>query len=272
MRRPKLARLLALLVALPAAASELTLVQLQGSWRVADSASGVSAGAVKIRDLTVTAAGPADQRAPFLSVSGNGSSKIEILPESRLLILNGSAAGGLETGVLCKVDVTAGGLLLRSGSSVWSLMPLPDADVKAGNETRTASGPRPVIANQPGTRPTISNQLGSANLVPVAIDPKWSKFGTYLQRQMDSVQVQWERSLIESRSNPPSGSTVAVRFVLDSDGKIARIVSVDNQSNEQAGRICVIAITDRAPYGPWTDDMKAVLGAQQELTFRFFYQ
>jgi hypothetical protein len=30
--------------------------------------------------------------------------------------------------------------------------------------------------------------------------------------------------------------------------------------------------TDRAPYGPWTDDMKAVLGSQQEMTFTFYYQ
>jgi len=32
------------------------------------------------------------------------------------------------------------------------------------------------------------------------------------------------------------------------------------------------AITDRAPYGTWTDDMKAVLGEQQEMTFTFYYQ
>jgi hypothetical protein len=32
------------------------------------------------------------------------------------------------------------------------------------------------------------------------------------------------------------------------------------------------AITKPAPYGPWTDDMKAVLGEQQEMTFTFYYQ
>ena len=38
------------------------------------------------------------------------------------------------------------------------------------------------------------------------------------------------------------------------------------------GCACVSAITDRAPYGPWTDDMKAMLGSQQEMTFTFYYQ
>ena len=33
-----------------------------------------------------------------------------------------------------------------------------------------------------------------------------------------------------------------------------------------------LAITDRAPYGPWTDDMIAMLGKQQEMTFTFYYQ
>jgi hypothetical protein len=39
-----------------------------------------------------------------------------------------------------------------------------------------------------------------------------------------------------------------------------------------AERACMSAITDRAPYGEWTDDMKAVLGEQQEMTFTFYYQ
>jgi len=37
-------------------------------------------------------------------------------------------------------------------------------------------------------------------------------------------------------------------------------------------RACVSAITTRAPYGDWTDDMIAVLGSEQEMTFSFYYQ
>lgn len=134
--------------------------------------------------------------------------------------------------------------------------------------------PRPMVTKQQNVRPAIfaENKFGSANIGPIAIDARWSNYGEYLRRLIDTVQVQWERLLIESRIYPPSGSTVEVKFVLDSEGKIARIVNVDNQSSEQAGHACVSAITDRAPYGPWTDDMKAVLGDQQEMTFRFYYQ
>jgi hypothetical protein len=65
---------------------------------------------------------------------------------------------------------------------------------------------------------------------------------------------------------------VVVKFILNSEGKIARIVNVDNHSTDSGAGACVSGITDRAPYGPWTDDMKASLGEEQELTFAFHYQ
>ena len=131
-----------------------------------------------------------------------------------------------------------------------------------------------MVVKQINVRPAIFTQqiAGTSNIGPIAIDARWSNYGAYLQRLIDSVQTQWERLLIESRISPPSGTTVEVKFVLNSEGKIARIVNVENQSTEQAGHACMSAITDRAPYGLWTDDMKAVFGDQQEMTFKFFYQ
>ena len=104
------------------------------------------------------------------------------------------------------------------------------------------------------------------------IDAKWSNYGAYLQRLVDTVQIQWERILIESKVYPPPGSTVSVKFILNSEGKVTKIVNVENKSSDQGSRACVSGITDRAPYGPWTDDMKAMLGEQQEMTFTFYYQ
>jgi hypothetical protein len=47
---------------------------------------------------------------------------------------------------------------------------------------------------------------------------------------------------------------------------------VEGTAGNQAEKACAAAITARAPYGPWTDDMIAVLGEEQELTFVFYYQ
>lgn len=134
--------------------------------------------------------------------------------------------------------------------------------------------PRPQVVKQQQVRPAIlaENKFGTSNIGPVAIDARWSNYGAYLQRMIDTVQIQWERLIISMPAMPAGGSTVTVKFVMNDEGKIARIVNVDTNSNETASRACVSAITDRSPYGPWTDDMKAVLGNEQEMTFTFYYQ
>lgn len=134
--------------------------------------------------------------------------------------------------------------------------------------------PRPQITKQPQVRPAVlaDNKFGTSNIGNIAYDAKWNNYGAYLQRLIDTVQIQWERILIERRTYPPSGSTVAVKFILDSEGRIAKIVDVNNQSTDSAAAACVSGITERAPYGPWTSDMRAMLGEQQEMTFTFYYQ
>ncbi len=107
---------------------------------------------------------------------------------------------------------------------------------------------------------------------PSSIDAKWSNYGVYLQRMIETVQIQWDRILLSSTLYPPSGTTVTVKFRMDSDGKITAIVDVKNTSNEQGKEACISAITARSPYGKWSDDMIAVLGDSQEMTFTFYYQ
>jgi hypothetical protein len=89
---------------------------------------------------------------------------------------------------------------------------------------------------------------------------------------IDTVQIQWERLILQQTAMPARGSTVTVKFIMNDEGRIIRIVNLDSTASETGSRACVSAITDRAPYGPWSEDMKAVLGTQQEMTFTFYYQ
>jgi hypothetical protein len=134
--------------------------------------------------------------------------------------------------------------------------------------------PRPQVVKQQQVRPAIfqENKFGTSNIGLAAWDAKWSNYGQYLQKLIDTVQIQWERVLIESRVYPTWGTNVKVVFKLDSKGAVSRIVSVEGTAGNQAEKACAAAITARAPYGPWTDDMIAVLGEEQELTFVFYYQ
>ena len=134
--------------------------------------------------------------------------------------------------------------------------------------------PRPQMVKTQNVRPAIlaQHEFGTKNIGPVAYDAKWSAYGEYLRRMIDSVQIQWERILVQGTVVPPSGTFVVVKFILNAEGKVSAIAKVDNHSTEQGASAAVSAITDRAPYGVWTDDMRAVLGEQQELTFSFHYQ
>jgi hypothetical protein len=132
---------------------------------------------------------------------------------------------------------------------------------------------RPVL-EQTHTRPAVfeENNFGTSNIGPVAYSAKWSSYGAYLHKMMEAIQIQWDRILIDSRTEPPAGSYVTVKFTMDSKGRITEILDVESTSSEQGKQSCITAITMTAPYGDWTDDMIAVLGNSQELTFRFYYE
>ena len=132
---------------------------------------------------------------------------------------------------------------------------------------------RPVI-QQMQVRPAIfkDNQFGTSNIGAVGYDAKWSSYGAYLHKMLEAIQVQWDRILIESATNPPPGSTVTVKFTLDSKGRVTEIIDVQNSSSEQGKASCLSAVTLTAPYGDWTDDMIAVLGNSQDITIQFYYQ
>jgi hypothetical protein len=132
---------------------------------------------------------------------------------------------------------------------------------------------RPVL-NHTQTRPAIfeDNQFGTSNIGPVAFSAKWSAYGAYLHKMIEAIQIQWDRILIDSHTEPPSGTTVTIKFTMDLHGKITEIIDVQNDSSEQGKQSCLTAITMTAPYGDWTEDMIAVLGNSQDLTFTFYYE
>lgn len=134
--------------------------------------------------------------------------------------------------------------------------------------------PRPRPSLQKRARPAIftQNNVGTSNIGPIGLDARWSSYGQYLQELIETVQSQWDRILIQSKVYPKSGSKVIVSFILNDQGDITRILGVEGTGNDLAKQSCVSAITDRAPYGEWTEDMKSVLGEQQQMTFTFYYQ
>ncbi|HVU34140.1 MAG TPA: hypothetical protein VHE61_11945 [Opitutaceae bacterium] len=135
--------------------------------------------------------------------------------------------------------------------------------------------PRPMIVRQQQVRPAIfaENKIGTENVGVIAINAKFNNYGAYLQRLVEAIQLEWDKIVDSSETYPPVGSYVVVHFFINSEGKIARFGNVENHSSDVGMQYCTSAITNRQPYGEWTDDMKASLNPDgEELIFTFYYQ
>jgi hypothetical protein len=134
--------------------------------------------------------------------------------------------------------------------------------------------PQPrVQLTQQRVRPAIfaEDKVGTKNIGLAGYDARWSNYGAYLQRLVDSVQIQFDNIVNNSGVFPPTGTVVTIKFRMDSDGKITDILSAESTGGEQAKSQSMTAITARSPYGKWTDDMVAMLGNSQEFTWKFYY-
>lgn len=135
--------------------------------------------------------------------------------------------------------------------------------------------PRPVLAPdvvRARPSPLANREFGTENIGAVAYNAKWSAYGEYMQKFIESVDVQWQRILGQSNLYPVAGTKVVVKFRMDSTGDIPEIVAVESSDEGRAAKdACVSAIVARAPYGAWPEDMIGVLGESQEITFTFHY-
>jgi hypothetical protein len=119
----------------------------------------------------------------------------------------------------------------------------------------------------------LSNRpTGVTNIGILGMDARWSEYGEYLNELIEIVQAQWYKILNESRVSPPRGSHVIVKFKINSKGEAEIVGTEDSNAGKQGVFSCQNAITYPMPYRKWTDQMIAVLGDSQELTFSFYYQ
>lgn len=119
--------------------------------------------------------------------------------------------------------------------------------------------------------PLANREFGTENIGAVAYNAKWSAYGEYLQKFIESVDIQWKRIIEQSNVYPVAGTKVVVKFRMDAKGDIAEILNVEGSGGRPAQDACVSAIVARAPYGEWPEDMVGVLGESQEMTFTFHY-
>ncbi len=104
------------------------------------------------------------------------------------------------------------------------------------------------------------------------MDAQWAKYGAYLQRLIDSVQISFDTIITKRGIYPPTGTVVTIKFRLEKTGAVSEIISAESSdASEEAKSICKDAIASKSPYGKWTDRMIAALRDSQEFTWKFYF-
>ncbi len=124
----------------------------------------------------------------------------------------------------------------------------------------------------PRTTILTNRNAGVTNIGVTASDAFRSEYGEYLNELIEIVQTQWYGILEQSSVAPPRGSHVVITFKLNSKGETEIVKVEDSDSGKQGVWYCQSAIQDRQPYRKWTDQMIALLGDEQTITFAFYYQ
>ncbi len=130
--------------------------------------------------------------------------------------------------------------------------------------------PRPRLPRvAPG--PRQNRAPGVSRTGTISVDAKFSEFGEYMERLIETVSVRWN-SLADNGAVYEKRSKVVIRFVLTKDGYVEETELMDGSTAKAIGiYMCQTAIKDGAPYGPWTQEMVDVFGDDEEITFSFHY-
>lgn len=120
--------------------------------------------------------------------------------------------------------------------------------------------------------PRANREPGVSQTGTIAVDAKFSEFGEYMERLIETISVRWN-SLAEEGAAKESRSKVRLRFVLTKDGYIKDLNTLPDTTAKVIGiYMCRTAIENGAPFGPWTPEMVAVFGDEEVVTFSFHYR
>jgi hypothetical protein len=147
----------------------------------------------------------------------------------------------------------------------------PNGGLVAVTEAHKAQPKARPRLTAPRTTILTNRAAGTRNIGITGMDARWSEYGEYLAELVEIIQISWYSILDESKSYPPRGSHVAITFTINSQGETEFVRVEDSNAGQKGVLSCQSAIQARQPYRKWTEQMVAMLGNQQELTFTFYY-
>lgn len=138
----------------------------------------------------------------------------------------------------------------------------------AGPDSPAKPRPRVSIAGTSG--PLGVSVTGAGTAGTLALDSRFSRMGEYASRMYEIIQAGWWVGV--DRSHISETGTVVIEFTLNKDGSVTGARIVEKTTSERAAYLCLDAVTGRAPFDPWPDDMIGMFGDKQEGKLTFHYR
>lgn len=96
-------------------------------------------------------------------------------------------------------------------------------------------------------------------------------YGAYDRYLIDAISQRWYGLLDERSYALDNRGKVVLQFVLHPDGRVTDMNMSENTAGEVLGYICQKAVLDPAPFPPWPNEMRRMIGENRPIQFTFYY-
>ncbi|MEO0795113.1 MAG: hypothetical protein AAFX93_08130 [Verrucomicrobiota bacterium] len=121
--------------------------------------------------------------------------------------------------------------------------------------------------------PLKNNPRSTSRMGATQVDANFDKFGAYLQRMVEAVDLQWQLLARQSSTiMSEMGSRVIISYNINQKGEITRMEVLFSSASRSGTAMCLNAIESRAPFGVWTEEMVKTLGEEETIKFTFYYR
>ncbi len=153
-----------------------------------------------------------------------------------------------------------------------------DVSMEVKEQKVEEEGSKVAVRRQPKPRQRVKPLVGgirdsssaASNVGIVAVDAKFNQFGVYRQKMNESIGYQWYLLL---SNYMPSGDDlrghVHICYTIDSTGTVIDLEVSDSSASTLLTFICKDSIMSLGSFGPWNEDMLAVLGKEQKFHVNF---
>ncbi len=155
--------------------------------------------------------------------------------------------------------------------------PSATAGASSASSASAQPRPRPQVPQALRSTPPLGERGRLTTAAPllgeIAISSRLTDFGVYRSRLLEVIYQQWIANIQQSGAiSAERGTDVVIRFAINDLGELIEHETLQSTAGTTGQLIALEAVISRAPFGPWSPDMREALGEEVEVLIRFSYR